>query len=415
MTTDLRGTLDGIAGRATAAAAPVPVDRLVRRLHARRTLRTLAASGLCAATVAGLALGAVALGRPPATPPADTSLATREPTADPTPTAVADPTAGEWPSSLRLTGEVTCGAPLPGVDDPDPEGSREVYLFTTVTRWPAVAGEPFGLQTSVAIGIDGVELHGHPTRPPQLVVLRDDVVVAMVDLADSVPDVLSATVPDGGGPLTEASVLLDRCDGGGVLPAGDYSMLVWQSFEQVTGADVGRPEVGALGGAEPLLLAGEVEGLRIEPADAARTLTCDDAFVLEPVDDPGTLLEGHATIGRTEGGGMVPDPAGDTLSVLTTVSPEGDLGPVNGNLVTRTYLVDADGRVAFWDDPALMAGQPWSWGWPPVDCRTGERLDGTFRVFAQATLWPWPGMDPTPVSEVVELPPVTVAPLVGGR
>lgn len=411
---DLHAALGHIATHASAAAAPVAVDRLLRRTHRQRVARAVAASGLAAATVLGVALTATAFGDGRTVPPAQTRTPAPDDTAQPSPTPTATSataTADQpWPPAARLTAEPTCGAPLPAVEDPDPEGSRDVNLFTYVTAWPAVAGEPLALTTSVSIGLDGVELHGRPLAVPQLLVLRDDVVVAQVDLGTQVPPTLSARVPDGGGPATATAVDLEACDGSGTLPAGDYTMLAWQPFAPVTGTEVGRGDVGTFGGPGNLLLVGDPEGLRIEPAGSGRMPGCGDLFTLDPVDDPEILVSAEVLVGRTDGGGFVADPAGDALWTTTTVSPEGELRPVNGNLVTRTYLVDADGTVAFWDDTDTMSDDGWTWTWQPLDCRTGERLAGTYRAFAQATLWPWPGMPATPVTEVVELPSVTVAP-----
>ncbi|GEN80093.1 hypothetical protein [Actinotalea fermentans] len=408
---DLHAALGHIATHACAAAAPVAVDRLLRRTHRRRAARAVAASGLAAVAVLGVALTATAFGDGRTVPPAQTTTPAPDDTAQPSPTQAPTPAEDEpWPPAARLTAEPTCGAPLPAVEDPDPEGSRDVNLFTYVTAWPAVAGEPVELTTSVAIGLDGVELHGRPLAVPQLLVLRDGAVVAQVDLGTQVPPTLSARVPDGGGPATETAVVLEACDGSGPLPAGDYAMLAWQPFAPVPGAEVGRDDVGTFGGPGDLFLVGEQQGLRIEPAGTRPMPGCGHLFTLDPVDDPGTQITAEVLLGRTDGGGFVADPAGDALWTTTTVSPEGELRPVNGNLVTRTYLVDADGAVAFWDDPDTMVGDGWTWTWQPLDCRTGERLVGTYRAFTQAILWPWPGMPATPVTEVVELPSVTVAP-----
>ncbi len=328
----------------------------------------------------------------------------------PDPTDESEPTPADdvrpWPDAARLTEAPTCGAPLPAMVDPDPDGAHEVYFFTYVTGWPAVEGEPLALQTSVAIGLEGGELHGQPLAVPQLVVLRDDVVVGMVDLPTELPATLTALISTGGGPVTEAEPVLTACDGSGPLPAGDYRMFVWQPF---------APVAGFSGGPEDLLLAADAEGLRIEPAGTPRLPGCGHPFDPEPIDDARWLVEGEVVVGRESPDGFTPDPTGDRISAFFTSGPDGEPYAMSGWPEGRAYLVDTDGTIAFWDDPALMVDEaPSGRLWEPLDCRTGERLAGTYRAFRYETRWPWPGMPAEPPREVVRLPDVTVAPAAGG-
>lgn len=408
---DLHAALDSIAARATVVATPVAVDRLLRRVHRQRVARAVAASGLAAASVTGVAFAAVGLADDSPAPPAQTTP-TPDDTSAPSPTPSVEDAA--WPAAVRLATSPTCGEPLPAMENPDPDGSAEVYFFTFVTGWPAVVGEPLALQTTAVIGLDGVELHGRPLAVPHLTIMRDDVVVGMIELGSEVPETLSALVSTGGGPTTEVSPVLTACDGSGPLPAGDYRMVVWQPFAPVAGADVGRPEVATFGGPETLLLAADPEGLRIEPAGTGRMPGCGDPFTLETVDDPTWLVEGQVVVGRLEAGELVADPAGDVLSVWFTSGPQGEPYPMNGWPASRTYLVDAGGHVAFWDDRSLLSDEEANLLWEPVDCRTGERLDGTYRAYHQEVRWPWPGMPAEPPTELVRLPDVTVGPAADG-
>jgi hypothetical protein len=112
---DLANALGAVAERATAAASPLPVDRLVGRLHRTRTVRTATYSAIGLGAAAVVTVGAVAADgliadRDPAPAPPATDEAgptpDRTPAARPTPTPSATPTEAAWQPSWDL-----CGTP----------------------------------------------------------------------------------------------------------------------------------------------------------------------------------------------------------------------------------------------------------------------------------------------------------------
>lgn len=103
---------------------------------------------------------------------------------------------------------------------------------------------------------------------------------------------------------------------------------------------------------------------------------------------------------------FTPDPEGDHLFVDVTVTSEHPGRPAgDGTTAVQTYLLDADGAVAFWDDPTLGVHHESAdgststayGGFAAVDCRTGRPLAGQYSAIA------WDAV----AGELVELAPVT--------
>lgn len=145
---------DLLAGFATArdeAAAPEGAARLpliATQVRRRRVVRTVAASGLAAAAVLGIAAGVFGLTRPDPTPPVQTPA----PTVTPTPTRTPTPTPSEEPTEEppQALGDVTVHPLLPTA-----EPLLEGILEGTTPAWSMVTY----YDIDVANGGDG----DHPT------------------------------------------------------------------------------------------------------------------------------------------------------------------------------------------------------------------------------------------------------------
>lgn len=140
---------------------------------------------------------------------------------------------------------------------------------------------------------------------------------------------------------------------------------------------------------------------------------CGSVFALEPVDHPELEVQGSVMIGTLDRQTAMfgPDPAGSGvyLNVFTTSEVPGQPAGGDGTSDLTTVLVDDEGTVAFWSDPARLTprvesadgqGSSVSNLYDAVDCRTGRPLVGTYRVFAHEANGP----------ETVELAPVTFGP-----
>lgn len=155
----------------------------------------------------------------------------------------------------------------------------------------------------------------------------------------------------------------------------------------------------------------------------ARPAPCGEPVAFEEVDSPVLALHGEVTVGTFDPvtARYTPAQGGRTVHIDVTAHPQTPGQAVDGFLEQHTYLVDADGSVALWDvpsdemPPAATDGSGASavaWLYDAVDCRTGQPLDGTYRVLATASVVGTPEFPGPAVAEVevVELAPVTFGP-----
>jgi hypothetical protein len=147
------------------------------------------------------------------------------------------------------------------------------------------------------------------------------------------------------------------------------------------------------------------------PGWVAGGTPCGAAYRLEPVDDPEIEVQGGVVIGTLDRAtaGFAPDPDGTTLFVDVSTTSEVPGLPAGGDGLAHltTMLLDDNGDVAFWSDPARQIPQFQAtedahsssmYGlYDAVDCRTGRPLTGTYRAVAVDEGGP----------ETVELAPVT--------
>lgn len=171
MKVDLTRMLETIVDGAATQASPVPVDRVLGRLHRRRAARTAATAGLTVAAVAAVAVAAVALPgglmttTPPAGPPDPTAT-------EPVPVPVPDTTIDGWPPAITFDGPVPgCGAPMPALVRPDDGPDIVVDSFEVGAL---VAGEVAEFDVSVRAPAELRLLAGDP----EVLLVRDGVVVA---------------------------------------------------------------------------------------------------------------------------------------------------------------------------------------------------------------------------------------------
>ncbi|GEP68935.1 hypothetical protein CSO01_16500 [Cellulomonas soli] len=141
---------------------------------------------------------------------------------------------------------------------------------------------------------------------------------------------------------------------------------------------------------------------------------CGTPYALHETDARGVEVRGAVVVGtlqRETAAFETGTGSRDTLSVDVGTTADVPTGPSDGldpSGVT-TVLVDPDGTVAFWNDPARLlqvTATDGSGGIAPdglydaVDCRTGSPLTGTYRTYATTTT---DGTD----GETVELAPVS--------
>ncbi len=146
--TELLAGFAGARDEAVAPDGPARVQAIVAHVRRRRVMRTVAASGLAAATVLGIAVGVYGVTRPEPTPPVDSPTPSVTPT--PTPTPTEEPTQEPTEEPPQPLGEVTVHPLLPAA-----EPLMEGMLETTTPAWSMVTY----YDTDVANGVDG----DHPT------------------------------------------------------------------------------------------------------------------------------------------------------------------------------------------------------------------------------------------------------------
>ncbi len=148
---ELTDLLAGFAAARDEAAAPDGAARLpviASRVRRRRVVRTVAASGLAAAAVLGIAAGVYGLTRPDPTPPVQTPSPTVTRTPSPTPTE--EPTQGPTEEPPQALGDVTVHPLLPPA-----QPLMEGVLEETTPAWSMVTYYDIDVEN----GADG----DHPT------------------------------------------------------------------------------------------------------------------------------------------------------------------------------------------------------------------------------------------------------------
>ncbi|WP_199424295.1 hypothetical protein [Actinotalea solisilvae] len=248
MTTDLERALGGLASAAESAARPVPVDRVLTRLHRRRAARTAVTTAAGVTTAGAVALGGATLAQTQRTAPPVTS---------PSPTT--SPEAPAW-SAVAASGAFACGAPVPAVDDP--AGDADLHLETTASAAPTAPGaapawgprslDGVTIAPGEALLLDTVLVNGTGTdvgaavpRKPRVTawLVQDGVVVGELSetiTAEDGPAWVPLDVPAGASaPVPSGQMTPFACDGesGAALPAGPYDLYLALPVAPPTAAD----------------------------------------------------------------------------------------------------------------------------------------------------------------------------------
>ena len=179
MNLDLERALSAVADRATAAASPVPVDRLVMRLHRKRIAQTATYSAIgvgaaAAVTIVAIAANGALTDRDPVPPAtgAPTSTPTQTSQANPTPTTSPTATEVAWAPNWDL-----CGMPAEDFQGQDTNGPGEAPSGWQVfvdgdfeTAYPV--DEPVGI--AVSAGLWGMPEQAVEARVTDVVALGTD-------------------------------------------------------------------------------------------------------------------------------------------------------------------------------------------------------------------------------------------------
>jgi hypothetical protein len=211
MRIDLERALTDIAATAQEVAAPVPIDRLLGRLHRRRAARSATMTVAGVGAVAAVAVGGMHLVGRGQTGPEPGPLVAADPAdpadvTDPPGVTLAQP---PGPVELRTFGE--CGAIL---TDPDPGTGRLVSLTVDAPSKVVAAGQPLTVTVSQSgTEWDEVEVNGDV----KTVVTRDSVVVSPVGEP--------AIVQDSAPPVARATLETVSCANGSPLPPGEYELV----------------------------------------------------------------------------------------------------------------------------------------------------------------------------------------------
>jgi hypothetical protein len=238
---DLHSALDDLARRTAdeqshlmRAGTGLSADGVASgaRRHRRRRAAVTTVAGLVVLGSAVVA-GAAVVDRPAPVPPASPAPSTTAPTPAPTST----PTAAATPAGTVLpTGDPTlpfgaCGSLADAPADHPSDDRWTVSLGLDAAQ--VAVGDPLGVSTRLEVVLspqwtpNGAWYGAHPDSGPELLVLRDGVVVGAGDLYGDVPSTLTTyQVPAAAhSPLYVGRQPLTSCADGGALPAGAYQVV----------------------------------------------------------------------------------------------------------------------------------------------------------------------------------------------
>jgi hypothetical protein len=398
----LRDLHDG-AALAHASGDGFPTAAMVGRVRRNRRVRAGALSAVAAVAVVGVVwAGSAVAGLVDSAPiePAQPSV-----TPEPPDTDTAEPDAYAGPDCGSVIGDV------PVFDEPP------LVIEATLDRDVAGPADPLPVRVVLAV-------------PNEFeVTLEPDGMLEGLDYT-AVQD--GVVVAYGSGPLVEgtwqtlsgrqgvtalASISLQPCDADTTsLAAGDYELFASIPVTLVGESDEANSRT-ILGGPWPFIIA---EGPSEESSDdpvlwdpvAAAAPPCGEPFALAFVDSPLIEVTGGIVLGTYDRGldHFAPSEGSSHLVVSTLIQSE-TLSPINGTSDETTYLLDAEGRVAFWDFHRIE-DDDWDFGtrspkfllYEARNCLTGEALAGTYRVVMAVTRDD-PAL-PAPDVEVGELEPV---------
>lgn len=365
MRIDLERALSDIATTAQSAAAPVPVDRLVSRMHRRRAVRGAATGTVAVGAVAAVAVGATQLGR--GTTPAEPAM-----------TAV---TENPITSEYWATTPIECGTAAPTPTDPSVYGvtldasfSPETLIATTPPGGPQFLSN---LESTVTISNDsGSSFAPYAPLLFQVVMAKDGAVA----LQSGMPLVSRAerTVDLAPGATQTFSWIggASSCEPGPDLwptPAdpGNYqAYAIWRLVDEATGE---RIELVS----EPITLTigpGVGDELADAPAVVQAQAVLDQILAAAPVGQfPGcggaVYDHGSQPLALSLDPADGPFAGGQAFSGQTTISLTGD--PVIANTSVPYLVITRDGVVVGFH--TVDDGHPGN----DTDLTPGQGLPGT--------------------------------------
>jgi hypothetical protein len=364
---ELHAALGDLAGRGAdeqaarlRAATGLSAERVVAVAGRRRRVRVAAAGGSALAVVAALVLGGAALAeRPeplPAAPgPTRTPSPTPSPSPSPTPTASAPATA--LPAGDPAAPFGTCGSLLASAPPRD-----DRWVVAGGPRAERVdVGEPLPVSAMVqgALSVNweptGANVGLLEDSGPEVLVLRDGVVVAGGDLYGDVPAGYGSYYAEAGihAVYFAGTLPLTSCQDGGDLPPGDYqvvtSALALPLGDDAAVLDTPLEVLAAQHEADWVRVVGDPEPFSVVASGAPATTppapVLDAALVPEPacgaapvVSDTGRTLTLDAPPPTSTGPGAVVSAPG----VLTYLGPD----RLRAHLrLGVQYLMERDGVV----------------------------------------------------------------------
>lgn len=241
MRIDLERALADIAAAAQAAATPVPIDRLLGRLHRRRATRRAGSAMAGVGAVGAIAVGGLYLaGRgPTGSDLASMVAADSSDSSDPEDSSDPAPTQPPDPAEAGTFGE--CGTII---TEADPGADGVVGLTVDAPSEVVVAGQPFTITVwQSGTEWDGVVVNGDV----ETVVARDRVVVGPVGEPSSV-------TLDSAPPGSRVTLETVSCADGSPLPPGEYELVARQSVTLPIGdgpVDLYRAQAITVVGANP--------------------------------------------------------------------------------------------------------------------------------------------------------------------
>jgi hypothetical protein len=240
---DLHSALDDLArrtadeqGRLMRSGTGLSADGVASgaRRHRRRRAAVSTVAGLVvlgSAVVAGAAVVDRPAPVPPASPAPTPSTTVTAPAPTSTPTAAATPAGTVLPTGDPTLPFGACGSLADAPADHPSDDRWTVSLGLDAAQ--VAVGDPLGVSTRLEVVLspqwtpNGAWYGAHPDSGPELLVLRDGVVVGDGDLYGDVPSTLTTyQVPAAAhSPLYVGRQPLTSCADGGALPAGTYQVV----------------------------------------------------------------------------------------------------------------------------------------------------------------------------------------------
>jgi len=367
MRIDLERALSDIATTAQSAAAPVPVDRLVSRMHRRRAVRGAATGTVAVGAVAAVAVGATQLGR--GTTPAEPAV-----------TAV---TENPITSEYWATTPMECGAPAPTPTAASVYGvtleasfSPHTLIAMTLPDQPQFLSN---LQTTVTVTNDGgAAFDPYAPQLAQVVLVKDGAVA--LEAGGPLVSRTQRTIdlaPGASRTFSWISATSSCRPGPNLWPApadpGSYeAYAIWRLVDETTGGQielVSRPVAMTIG-------PGFDADLADAPTQVQAQAVLDQIRQAAPIGDfplcAGAVYD-HGSQPLTVSFDLTsgPYPGGVRVSGRTTVSPADDQVIAD---TSAPYLVIVK-------DGVVISFQPADDGSPmiPTDLAPGQSLPGTVR------------------------------------